>query len=86
MNDKPHEDWKKRVEDLNAAGEWRIGPPVITGEIFERDGQQFITSWDVCRSGYCATLPADSIVLINENTYEVLGYSYTRREYWICSI
>lgn len=55
----------------------------VQGEVLERNGQFFISSHDVCRSGYVSTVRPDTVVRISENLYEVGGYSDSRREYWL---
>ena len=87
QNEKPHADWKDRVrerrEELHQASLPVSSEPVIAVPVTEKEGLLFISSWDVCRTGYSSRLRVDQVIVVNGSRYEVNNYNATRREYWI---
>jgi hypothetical protein len=83
----PDPDWKELAEEvrrqLEEASKPYTGIVDIEASVYTREGFHFVSSLDVCRSGYVSTLQPDTILRINELLYEVAGYSESRREYWL---
>lgn len=68
---------------LEKAAEPAASIPTFELTLSKRDGNVFISSLDVCALGFAQQLQPDTLVSVNGVLYEVGGYSYERREYWL---
>lgn len=86
-NAKPHENWRDAADSIRIRVEdsERVVPdhPELNIPIITRDGHFFINSWDVVNAGHQLPLQPDTLVQVGDLTFEVGGYSDSRREYWI---
>jgi hypothetical protein len=87
----PDDDWAERATALQEEGltvyvdlEEPEGIITLTKvKVVMRDDHYFIDSRDVVRSDVRHRLNPDDVVRIGHQLFEILGYSYTRREYLI---
>jgi hypothetical protein len=90
-NSRPDEDWADQATALLEGGEIPRGdleePEGITNlakvKVVMRDEHYFIDSRDVVRSDVRHRLNPCDVVRIGKQLFEIIGYSYTRREYLI---
>lgn len=84
----PHRNWSKRALEVRLALEEAEKPVSDVLELavpVRRDeaGRYFISSHDVCRTGFQSELKPDTVVRIEKKLYEVIGYTSATREYWL---
>jgi hypothetical protein len=83
----PDPDWAARAERLvrqmerDAAIAALI--PTIEAKVVHADGQLWVSSHDVIRAGIRHRLPADAIIRIGQQHFEIQGYSDSRRAYLV---
>lgn len=88
-NDGPHDDWEERIGILQEleTTEAALGTPATFDIPIAAHGHVYlVSSWDICRSGYCSHLEPDQIIVVNDEFYEVCGYVEKRREYWLTKL
>jgi hypothetical protein len=88
----PDEDWAEKVtmflEEASQAAIDELPETVIDlrdTEVIFRCGHYFIDSRDVVRSDvrHKLTSENDDVVRVGHQLFEIIGYSYTRREYLV---
>ena len=77
---------RERREELHQASLPVSSEPNLIVSVTEKEGLLFISSWDVCRTGYTSKLRVDQVIVIDGKRYEINNYNATRREYWISPI
>lgn len=79
------------MKAIVAEGQRAVAPhPQLRIKLHERDGQFFISSLDVINTGLRYQLIPDTLVEVLQDDkslfFEVGGYSYDRREYWLIPV
>lgn len=86
-NAEPHDNWKDNAAEVRAQRVLSEKKPrlipLITATIQDRNGQLFISSWEVIQGGWNSSLQSDKLIEIDDKIYEVLEYLDSSREYWV---
>ena len=81
------EDWEARLgflvrqRELDEIDSELI--PIIEAQVKHKDGLLWVSSHDVIRSGIRYRLPADALIRIGQQVFEIQAYSDSRRAYLV---
>ena len=88
-DEEPDEDWKAKLERLklqiDTAGESAPLIPMAEAAVLLRDGQLWVSSHDLIRSGLWDSIGTFQLIQIGKQIFEIQAYYERTRDYWVRS-